>query len=241
MKYIDAHCHISNAPAPIGGDVVGWVCNATKPDEWAHVVDAARGDARIIPAIGIHPWHIDSGRDGWESDMRDMIATNPNLMVGEIGLDWTRPDHDAQMDVFIRQIAIATEYNRAIHVHCVRAWDKILHIFKTQKLPPIIVLHAFSAGADVLRQLMKYDQIYYSFSPRITPTARAVVCNVPQNRILVESDGGWDTSATALAKAAGIIAEIKSQKIYDITEILFNNAVQVIKNGQTAQNTFIDW
>ena len=142
MKYIDVHCHLQNADnigatlnAAQSVGVCGAICNATAPDDWAQVRQIAREYKSVRGAIGVHPWRIhDLSGDVWARDMYDILRDNPDLMIGECGLDKFHPDMSQQLNLFNTQLQMATELGRAVFIHCVGAWDKMFQILSTTKL-----------------------------------------------------------------------------------------------------------
>ncbi|MBD5388867.1 TatD family hydrolase, partial [bacterium] len=166
--YIDAHCHLYDGAVCGAADAGGWIVNATNESEWGGLIAAASGT--VFPAIGIHPWYADAAVPGWDTRLADLLQVQPELMVGEIGLDRARGDMAAQNHVFARQMDLAARFQRAVHVHVVRAWDVVLaDLARRRELPPAIVLHGFRGNADIMRQLMHYHNIYFSFARADAP------------------------------------------------------------------------
>lgn len=214
-KYIDAHCHLNSSR-----DCVG-IVNAAQMADWDDVV-------ALLPrpvAIGIHPWYIDDLPGDWMQRLERLLADNPALMVGEIGLDRLHPDFAAQQEICAIQMEIAARYGRVAHVHVVRAWDVMLNILgKMRLLPPMIVMHGFRASPEIARDLMRYDNIYYSFS-HAGPTAGVVSIN----RILIETDGVADVD---LQRVVHDIANIRGMDPVQMAEIIYNNTMRIINHGQ---------
>lgn len=229
-KYIDAHCHFNHA-ADYGAvaDVVGFVCNSTCAADWCAIIDAAARMPAIYPCVGVHPWYV-AGVN--LKQMADILATYPNVMVGEIGIDRTRDNFDLQCEIFTAQMELAAKYNRVAHVHCVRAWDVMLNILKNiSHLPPKIVFHEFGGGADVARQLIKYDNVYFSYGPRAVNKIQERIADVPMDKILVETDNDDPNAATKiLSHAVGTIAQIKSMDAAAVADIIYDNTVRTITN-----------
>lgn len=187
MIYTDAHCHIV-APAQ---DIAGRIYNSAWPDDWKYAVSVSDADDGVnFATIGIHPWHIARASAEFDSEMRDILSNHPNIMVGEIGLDKFHPDMDRQIEIFTIQLKIAAEFRRPVHLHCVGAWDKILHIFRVHAgaMPPAIVAHGFSGAPDLILQLAEKYNMYFSYSAPNNDNAATRIKQTPKNRILVESD-----------------------------------------------------
>lgn len=220
-NYIDAHCHLDAGAVSGARDASGYICTATREEQWAPLASWAASDQNKWAAIGIHPWDVATITPGWDARMADLLRASPELMVGEIGLDRGRDNWNVQVDIFARQMEIATRFQRSVHVHCVRAWDVLLaHLKNMRVLPPVILLHGFLGNQDIAQQLMRYRSIYFSFR-RVTP----VVTVVPENRILVESDGRRDVLL------GDIVRDISARRGGDMTAPIYNNTLQVVKHG----------
>lgn len=237
MRFFDAHCHLPCdrnfsgvfANANTAG-VVGCAVNSVVMDDWVHIVDFVTHSKNTRGAIGIHPWYVDTVRPTWHAEMCAILDENPDLMVGEIGLDKSRDDFESQEKLFISMVEIAIKYNRTINLHCVHAWDRVLEIFKTYrgKLPTVIA-HGFDGNQNAIG----FDaDMYFSYSPRITNSkhkrARESLLSVPKNKILAESDGD---NLLKTVNAASSICTIRADISVDD---IFQNSAMVFFNGQIA-------
>lgn len=239
MKYIDVHCHLQNADnigatlnAAQSVGVCGAICNATAPDDWARVRQIAREYKSVRGAIGVHPWRIhDLSGDVWARDMYDILRDNPDLMIGECGLDKFHPDMSQQLNVFDTQLQMATELGRPVFIHCVGAWDKMFQILKSRKshLPMIMVAHAFNGSAEILTRLINEYNFYISASPMILDNRRTRLLDAmrgaPINRILIESDG---TNPADVISVAGRVADIKNVAQSEIADIIYENTIGIL-------------
>lgn len=215
-KYIDAHCHLFDKKL---SDNIGAIVNATRPSEWGGVIAQANKNINVWGAIGVHPWFVVDLVAGWDEKLQDLLIQNPEIMVGEIGLDKHKPDMDLQIDVFSRQLEIAAELGRGVHVHCVGALDKmfaVLKRYKSQQIP-FILFHRFSGNAgDVARLCADYNA-YFSFM-----NARNVVADVPSNRVLIETDSNNPLNIMAVSeRVAAICPKID----------FYKNTMEMLKNG----------
>lgn len=229
MKIIDAHSHIDYITHLHQPDVVGTVCCATDESQWAKLLDLMRQDKNIYGAFGIHPWFIDSVFDDFEGILFKLLQSDSFYMVGEIGLDKYKPDMDKQLDVFIKQFDLAVKLKRSVFLHCVGAWDKILHVLKQYKPSdlPIIVAHGFNEKENILQNLLRYDNIYFSVNKIDIYSEKCRIDQIPNNKILVETDGKSDVNMKNLVNQ---ISQLKNES--DIDKIIFNNTQKVISNGQ---------
>ena len=234
QKYIDSHCHLPAsgffADSFSDANAVGvnkCVLNSVTPDDWSVVADIAHTNKNVSGCIGIHPYYTDSVPQNWANDMIDLLRLNPNLMLGEVGLDKTHDNFVAQEKIFIRELEIAIEYNRVINLHCVHAWDVLLQILKSYKTKlPKIVVHSFDGTQNAIDF---GTDLYFSYSPNIIkPNYKKIqttICNVPKNKILTESD---NTNITDVLLATNGVLSLR----HDITaDDIYNNAMGVFFNG----------
>ena len=228
MNYTDAHCHIiTNAPCP--DILMGRICNATTQSEWDKI--STISDDKQFACIGVHPWYIASITPDWQSDLYNRLKQNPLLMVGEIGIDKYHDNISAQEEIFITQLKIASELNRPVHLHCVGAWDKILHIFKVlhKSMPPIIVAHAFNGDTGIIQQLADQYNVYFSYSTPQDAKAATRIAETPTSRLLTESDAyDNESEIESIELASNAIANIFGQEIDAITTQIYQNFQKVI-------------
>ena len=237
MKYIDAHCHIlseSQMRAAVACGVGRFVINATRPADWAAVVEMSHRN-NVYGAVGVHPWFVSELSDGWDAGLVNQLIANPNLMVGEIGLDKNRPDFEAQESVFCRQLQIAHDLGRVAHIHCVGAWGAMIDILRGCNLPPAMAFHCFSGTPEQVRELMDMNA-YFSFGANIADTRyakmRATVSVVPMSRILVESDAPDVGVPCTIPDTVAEIARIRGTDAEQLAQIIYTNTTGVINGGK---------
>ena len=225
MKIIDAHSHIDYITHNFQSDVVGTICCATKESDWPILADMMKHDKNIYGAFGIHPWFVDTAGKGFDARLEVLLEANHSYMVGEIGLDKYKPDMEKQLEVFKKQLDIAIRLGRPVFLHCVGAWDKILHILKQYKQSdlPIIVAHDFNTNEDILEKLLQYDNVYFSLGKNVVYDRFCRIEEIPVDKILVETDGGEN-----------IILRNLVDKISQNESDVYNNTLRVLNNEQVA-------
>ncbi len=240
-KYINAHCHlqnIENLDAVLGKSrgmgVCGFICNAALPSDWDVVLKLTQHYDDVYGCVGIHPWYIQKSPNDWMYFMGKLLRENAALMVGEIGLDKLHPDIEMQESVFADQLYLAKDFNRSVHIHCVAAWDKLLRILKVTGAHelPAIVLHDFTGTKEILGQLIKNYNVYFSFSASVLDGRRdrliELIKSTPSDRMLVESDEKEPSIVIDVVKK---IADIKSVAYGKIADTIYKNTLKIIKNG----------
>ena len=233
-KYIDAHCHILSdenlKPATACG-VGRFIVNATAPSDWNKIVETANHDNCIIGAIGVHPWYIDDLSDDWDIRLGEILSTKPNLMVGEIGLDKKHADMEKQIAVFKRQLEIAHDLGRVVHIHCVGAWGKMMDVLRETQLPPVMLFHCFSGTPEMVSELVKMNA-YFSFGAGICDekhkTMRDAVVAVPENRILAESDAQGVLIPDTVPNVVLEIAKLRGVAPEQMAETIYKNTLEML-------------
>lgn len=225
-EYIDAHCHYVAQP-PVGA-LRGFIYNSARASDWA-VAIAAHGPGAYT-TIGIHPWYVADVPPDWGAQMERLLCENPGLMIGEIGLDASWGDVMGQMPTFVRQIEMANRFGRVAHIHCVRAWDKMLRVFAGAKMRQPVVFHGFNGNSEIVASLLRHSDAYFSFGPRFAPRAAS---GVPVERVLVESDADApNVACEILPRITEQIAEIYGLAPTDACKIIYDNTTRILENGR---------
>ena len=204
MKLFDAHCHLQDErlaarredvlARAAQANVVGMVCNGSNERDWDSVRALAAASPAILPAFGLHPWHIDTRTPGWLETLSDRLVATPTASVGEIGLDHVvqGADLDAQHDVFLRQLELAALLDRPVSLHCRRAWNVLIAALgEAKRRPRALMIHSYSGSADLIPSLAKLP-IGFSFSGSLTYDhhrhVREAAARAPLDRLLIETD-----------------------------------------------------
>ena len=181
--YFDAHCHLidelSLNLAEKNG-ISALILNTTCPNEWKQVTELFSDQVMIYPCAGIHPWFLDSLEADWEEKLDKFLKEHPNVMVGEVGLDYLKGNIEKQKEVFDKVLFLAQKHNRHVHIHCVKAWHDMLYFVKKYNTLRFL-FHNFSASESVIQTLLKYD-VYFSIS------SDKNINLLPENKVLVETD-----------------------------------------------------
>jgi TatD DNase family protein len=202
-NYIDAHNHLQDPrlgdAAPViaamrAAGVSRCVVNATREEDWAAVASLALAHPDfVIPAFGIHPWHAHLAADGWQARLVGLLETHLQAGIGECGLDqWiSSPSIAIQMSVFLDQIRIARRMNRALSLHCLKAWEPLFGAFAEVTPPRRFLMHSFGGSIETARRLIPYGA-YFSCSGYFLHVRKAKAIEafkqLPADRILLETD-----------------------------------------------------
>jgi TatD DNase family protein len=165
----------------------------TSPEDWPQVLELCKGDPRLIPAIGLHPWKVNDAPADWQQQLLHALDQGA-LAIGEIGLDKWIKDHDIdrQQAAFRWQLAQATERNLSVSIHCLKAIGPLMDTLRSQPLPQRgFHLHAYNGPIELIPELVQLG-CFFSFNAGQLKAGQTKVHNriraVPDERLLIETD-----------------------------------------------------
>jgi TatD DNase family protein len=146
----------------------------------------------VYAALGIHPHQAGDDANRLE-ELRELLRDDRAVAVGETGLDFYRDyaPHDAQLELFERQLALAQELEKPVVVHTRAADEETSRAL--ERFGGTVVLHCFSSPG--LLPVALECGYYVSFAGNVTyPKAvelRAAAAAVPASRLLAETDSPY--------------------------------------------------
>ena len=232
--FADMHLHLQDIPDTImrrsilalaqDMKVGQFVCNGTRPEDWAAVEKFAAEDKQVMPFFGVHPWYAAGLPKDWYETLESFLRRNPDAGVGEAGLDKVRNiDFARQAEIFHRQLEIAGRLSRPLALHCVRAWSDLLNILK-RSLPAKtrFMIHSYQGSLEMLREFLKLGG-YISFSwkslQRDTEESISLMRAVPLDRLLLETDFPY-------TEPGKIGADVHDEKYFEVLQGVYNLAVR---------------
>jgi TatD DNase family protein len=202
---VDTHCHLGDAAfdedrpdvvARARAAGVGHIVIVAESPEATTRARALAAEYGFSATAGVHPHEARR----WDAVARDTVIealSDPAVVaVGETGLDYHydfSPRAD-QRRAFVDQLALGTAHRRPVVVHAREADDDLAAILRDAgNDAPVVVLHSFSAGPEVLEAGLA-TSAYFSFSGMITfrrwQGANAVAA-CPADRLLIETDAPY--------------------------------------------------
>lgn len=255
MNFTDTHCHLADAAlrenlphiltAARKVGVKRFIVPATCPQDWQSVAELSEmpsehGQIRI--ALGIHPWFSDGIAERDCVRLEAMLACYPQAWVGEIGLDFydktqTPPQRERQIQVFVRQLAIAQTLRRRVIIHNLKATADIAAAVKQTGFAQGGIVHAFSGSAEEARVLTKLGFKIGIGSLLLNPNARKVRDTL---KALNDGDFVLETDSPFMLKKeintpanilwiAEIAAQIRGVGVADIAAITERNADSLLR------------
>jgi TatD DNase family protein len=208
VTLIDSHCHLDFPDFAEELDAVVERAHAagvermitigTRIDKVAYLIKLAERYDSVYFTVGTHP-HEAAGREAADfAAMRQFAAHGKCVGIGEAGLDYHynhAPPNVAQR-VFRGQIALARELDLPLVIHTRDAEGDTAAILKDELGQGrfTAVLHCFTSSRAFAQTGLELG-LMISFSGVITfknsTELRAIACDVPLDRILVETDAPY--------------------------------------------------
>lgn len=207
MQLVDSHCHLDGEKYSHDLDAVlerafqagveRILCIGTGdgPPELDCAIRLAERYPQILATVGVHPHEAAKCTPKTFDDLRALGRHQKVVAFGEIGLDYHYDfsPRDAQKDVFVEQLRIATELELPLTIHTREAWDDTMEILADHWHGPT-VLHCFTGDAVQARQAL--DRGYYLafggvLTFRTAENIREAAKITPDDRLLVETDAPY--------------------------------------------------
>jgi TatD DNase family protein len=134
---------------------------------------------------------------------------------------------DRQMDVFEQLILLANEINAPMVIHCVRAFDTVLYLFKTKAKTPWAI-HGFARNKVLAKQLMDAG-MYISIAPsdKMSRNLHETLSYIPLESVFIESDSDC---SLAIHERYAIFANLKGVELDVLKRLIFNNFTTFFKH-----------
>ena len=255
MRLFDSHCHLDDAS--FDNDLEGVLERMANNDVQCAMLagvtlETARKSVSIagkyenlFAAVGIHPH--DAGECS-ESVLQELIklAENPKVKAwGETGLDFNRmfspqPDQEKWL---IRQMEIANDLHLPLIFHERDSQGRFIDILKAHFKPGSKgVVHCFSGNLEELHAYLSMG-LYIGITGILTIKGRGkhlrkLVGDIPDDRILVETDAPYLTPAPqknqtrrnepAFVRSTFMkLAEIKNEHPETLADRLWRNTCEL--------------
>jgi TatD DNase family protein len=220
----DAHAHLQALPPdPQPDGVAGWVVPGVDLASETLAATLAQ-DARIVAAIGLHPWHVPATVDELAPQLAALeaaIDARRPAAIGETGLDkgWRGGPKEVQRAAFVAQVQLAGRLGLPLILHCVRSHGGCLRTLLTERFDRGGMVHDFGGPVEVVRDWVDAG-FFLSISPR-GMAHKAVIAAIPGERLLIETD---DEGVERLPEVCRAVAEARGVTPDDVAAITACNA-----------------
>ena len=200
-------------------------------------VELAAQHTHIYATVGIHPHDAKDLTLDVLKTFRELVTHPKVIALGEIGLDYYRnlSPHPAQKKAFEKQLDLAEELQMPIVIHNRDAYMDILPILEARQGRIRGVLHCFTGDVELMHRSLAIG-FHIGLGGIVTyPNAKdvqAVAREVPEDRLLIETDCPWLTPQFRRGKrnepayicaVAEKIAELRGTTIETIGETTTKN------------------
>jgi len=236
---VDFHCHLDLYPdfeaaiARAEAARVYTLTVTTTPKAWPRNHELTRGMRYVRAALGLHPQLV--GERAGELELLEHYLSQTRY-VGEVGLD-AGPRYykslDTQKQVFRAILErCAAESGKILTVHSVRSVSAVLEMIESY-LPQdrgVVVLHWFTGTKTEARRAANLG-CYFSINAEMTRSDRgkALVAELPKNRILTETDGpftridGRPAEPASIGTTVGAIALARNESQESVAHVIRTN------------------
>lgn len=248
---IDTHCHLDAAEFDADREAVAQaarqsnvsviVVPAIERANFGAVASVCREHPGCVAAYGIHPMYVAKAREEDIQALRETIAREQPIAVGEIGLDRFVAERDdaQQLYYFVEQLKIAQTADLPVLLHVRRAIDSILQQLRRIGVRGGIA-HAFNGSQQQAEKFIKLG-FKLGFGGAMTfPRAhriRKLAATLPLDSIVLETDAPdmspeWKVGARntpdQLSRIAQTLALLRGVPLSVIAEATTANAVTVL-------------
>ena len=206
---------------------------------------------KIYSTAGIHPHHASSWDDNSATAIKQLVASNHVVAIGECGLDYNRDfsPREQQRSAFIAQLDIAVELQMPVLMHCRDAHEDFIHIVRQyRERLPAAVLHCFTGTKNELLAYIDLD-LHIGVTGWVCDERRgkelaSIVPLIPNNRLLVETDSPYLLPRSMRPKPKSsknlpqylpyiveYIAALRGQKFEELSLHCYNNSCALFNLG----------
>jgi TatD DNase family protein len=180
---------------------------------------------------GIHPWFLNDSNYNEQIAAVEKTISNPDIIaVGEAGFDRLRgPSTELQQRAFMEQAAIAETNRKPVVIHCVRAWDELLPMYKKLRPKMPWLIHGFRGNIELADQLLSkgmYLSFWFGFI--IRPESSILLRSLPEDRIFFETDG----AEIAISSIYRKVADDLGKDVDELKSEIFNNYNNFFNTGK---------
>ena len=258
---VDTHCHLDAAEFDADRDAVASaaaaagvgriVVPAVERANFGAVASVCRDYSGCHAAYGVHPMFVDRAREEDLDALRETIARERPLAVGEIGLDaFVEPRDDVRQEFyFSAQLQIARDHGLPVLLHVRRAIDPVLKQLRRCRVIGGIA-HAFNGSRQQADEFIKLG-FKLGFGGAMTfPRAsriRELAATLPLDAIVLETDApdippewrvGARNTPDQLPRIAQMLADLRGIAVQEVAKATSTNAAAVLPGLARIESAF---
>jgi TatD DNase family protein len=249
---VDFHCHLDLYPdhETVFNDRerlgIFTLAVTTTPRAWPRNRDLAAGKKYVRAALGLHPQLVSSQTQEypiWESYLREA------RFIGEVGLD-ARPRYykslEHQEQVFTQILkACSVQGGKVLSVHSIRTVTSVLNLIEQHLLASrgVVVLHWFTGTLAEAKRAVQLG-CYFSINSEMLrkPQHRKTIAELPQDRLLTESDGPFTPTdpgkshVDGLNQTINLLASVRNTHPEEMAHVVITNTHRLVDDSASALN-----
>ena len=252
MKIIDTHCHLDfdvfkhdrhdvlNRARENG--LCAFVIPAVRQSTWSSLIALCDQTSDMYYALGLHPMFIETHELSDIESLRDCVANNQPIAIGEIGLDFYDRSLQAEKQVIIfeQQLQLACNVNLPVILHVRKAHEEVLACLKKFPVTGGIV-HAFNGSLQQAERYLEHN-FKFGFGGMLTyersSKLRKLASELPIESIVLETDSpdmtvkqhrGERNSPEYLLHCLCSLAEVRDMSLQQVAQQTTFNACDVLK------------
>lgn len=257
MKLFDSHCHLDDRIYDPDFDSVlqrarnagvsAMMIAGINLETSQKAVALSEAHPELYASVGFHPHDASQAGESAVAEL-EKLAVRPRVLAwGEIGLDFNRmhSPKSIQEKWLIRQLAVADSLVLPVIFHERQSGGRLLDILEQcHRHPGNGVIHCFSGSRP---ELTRYLDLGYCIGITGILTIqsrgadlRKLAAEIPQNRILIETDAPYLTPApeknhTRRNEPAFVrsvlfkLAEVRKEDPDDLADALWNNTCRLFR------------
>jgi TatD DNase family protein len=209
FTYVDTHCHLDDEKFDSGergsllaraaaAGVSQVLTIAVSAASSLRAVEIAASHASVFAAVGIQPNYVAEAQPADWDEVARLVDRERVVALGETGLDryWDFAPFSTQQDYFDRHLRLSQQRDLPFVVHMRDCDADVLAMLRDarQRGPLRGVMHSFTGELPTMRECVELG-LHISFAGMVTykksDALRAIAREVPDNRILIETDAPY--------------------------------------------------
>jgi len=225
-----AHLHLARSSEELAG--CGTVLAMTLSlDEAAQAV--GRCDPYIVWGVGCHPRKLRS-QEAFDASRFQQLAEQAAI-VGEIGLDCgSRVPLETQLANFRQALEVLVSLPRLVSIHSYQATGLVIEELRRRPVAAP-VLHWWTGTVEETRQAVALG-CYFSIHSAVARHSR-FRSHVPPERLLIESDHGYDDPPAAIPCRVEWVEYLVAQQyrldVKDVRRLAWQNFATILQQTGT--------
>jgi TatD DNase family protein len=230
LPTLDCHAHLDPSRSPeelsSSGAVLAMGISLAEAEQ-----SLQRKDPLILWGVGCHPRMV-RYMETFDADIFQELAQKA-VIIGEVGLDsGSRVPLGTQLAAFRQVLKIVAKTGKMVSLHCYAATALVLR--ELQLCPvPFPVLHWWTGNVAETKLAVEVG-CYFSIHSQVARNSKFRL-HVPPDRILVESDHGYNDPPAAIPCRVGwveyLVAQQYELEVMELRTLVWKNFSRIVSGS----------